>query len=459
MSEKLTVTFLGGVGSVTGANFLLQNGSWKILIDCGLFQGSSLSDDKNYNDFPYNPADIDVLLVTHAHLDHIGRIPKLVKDGFRGTIYSTLETKEIAELILGDALQLMNHEAQTKGREVLFDESDISKALSLWKTSEYHKTIDVVPGLKAFLKDAGHVLGSTMYELVYTYSNGQTRKIVFTGDLGNSPSPLLADTEEISDADYLIMESVYGDRNHEPKAERDEKFLHAIREAIRRRGTLVIPAFSFERTQIILYKLNEFIENNKMTCVPVYLDSPLAIKITEIYERTSKYYNPQVQRDIFGGDDIFKFPKLKMVLMANESKALAHTSNPKIIIAGSGMSTGGRVVHHEMNYLPDDRNTVLLMGYQSAGTLGRQLEDGAKKVNIWGQEVAVKARIEKIEGFSAHKDLDNLVDFVDDTRKTLKTAFVAMGEPKASLFLVQRLKDYLDVNALYPEYGKEYELK
>ncbi|MFA6094939.1 MAG: MBL fold metallo-hydrolase [Candidatus Paceibacterota bacterium] len=459
MAEKLTVTFYGGTGSVTGANFLLSNGSWKVLIDCGLFQGSSVADENNVAELPYNPAVIDVLLVTHAHLDHVGRIPKLVRDGFRGVIYSTLETKEVAELILQDALYILTHEAEQKGQVPLYELADVQKAFSLWKTSEYHKTIDVVPGLKAELKDAGHVLGSTMYELLYTPQNGPSRKVVFTGDLGNSPSPLLADTEEITDADYVIMESVYGDRNHETKVGREEKFQRVIKDAIARKGVLVVPAFSFERTQIILYELNNFIEDGKVPCIPVYLDSPLGIKITEIYDRTSKYYNPAVQREIFGGDDIFKFPKLQMVLRADESKALAHSPNPKIIIAGSGMSTGGRVIHHELNYLPDPHNTILLMGYQALGTLGRHLLEGSKTVKIYGQEVAVRAHIEMIDGYSGHKDSDNLVDFVDDTKKTAKAVFVVMGEPKASLFLVQRLKDYLGVNAVYPEYGKEYELK
>ncbi len=254
------------------------------------------------------------------------------------------------------------------------------------------------------------------------------------------------------------MESVYGDRNHETREARETMLTDVINRTIKRGGALVIPAFSLERTQVLLYELNRLVECNLIPSVPIFVDSPLAIKVTAIYKASKNYFNDHVQEEIREGDDIFNFPRLKYSMSGQDSMAIHKTPNPKIILAGSGMSAGGRVTHHEINYLPDPRSTILLVGYQSVGTLGRKLQDGVKKVSINGQEVDVKAEIETIHGYSSHKDSDHLVEFVGSTKETLKKVFVVMGEPKASLFLTQRLRDYLGVDALYPERGKPYEL-
>jgi metallo-beta-lactamase family protein len=458
--EGMKLTFYGGTGTVTGANFLLENSSdssnkLKILIDCGLMQGTETSDSFNRDPFPYKPEEIDFLVVTHAHMDHIGRIPKLVKEGFKGRIISTPPTKDIAEILYDDALGIMDSDARKSGVLPIYEKKDVENALRLWETVEYHKTFGLGEGVSIFLRDSGHILGSAMIEV-----NDGKNKTVFTGDLGNSPSLLLNDTEDITDANYIIMESVYGDRNHESKEQRRKELKDVIKDTISNKKLLIIPAFSLERTQQILYEMNEFFENHELSQIPVFLDSPLAIKITKIYEKYCSYLNKTICDEIKAGDDVFSFPRLKSTALSRDSEKIDLTKNPKIIIAGSGMSNGGRVVHHEHEHAGDKNATILLIGYQAVGTLGRQLEDGAKSVNIYGEEMQVRATISKIEGYSSHKDSDNLTAFVEMANKSgkLKKVFAVMGEPKASLFLVQRLKDELDVNAEYPEYGEEMKL-
>lgn len=453
MSKKLEITFWGGVGAVTGANFLVRGEFSAFIVDCGLLQGVRQSDEENAGDFQYNLGEIDYVFITHAHMDHIGKVPKLFADGFTGTVFSTPETKEIARVMLADALKIMEQNKRERQETSLYEQDDLDAALSHWRTIAYHTHTEINSEFSVYLKDAGHILGSSMYEFTYG-----SKKIVFTGDSGNSPTPLLKDTEKITDADYVVMDSVYGDRNHESREERDAKFLRILKESIARGGAIVIPAFSVERTQVILYEINNLVEEKKIPSVPVFLDSPLAIKVTDIYKHTTKDFNAGVQKEIKGGDDIFMFPKLRIVKDSRESKSLLDEPNPKIIIAGSGMSAGGRVVHHEMNYLPDPKSTILLMGYQAVGTLGRAIQEAPRELVIQNVKIPVRARIEMITGYSSHKDSEHLVDMIADTAETVKKVFVVMGEPKASLFLVQRLRDYLDVDALYPERGKPYVL-
>jgi metallo-beta-lactamase family protein len=411
-------------------------------------QGSKFAEEINNGDFPYDVASIKNLFVTHAHADHIGRIPKLVRDGFRGTIWSTPETKQLSAVMLPDILVQIRREAGEQGIEPMYGNDDIDTAFSLWKEIPYRQTTTIADFAVTF-RDAGHILGSAMIEFV---KNG--KKIVFTGDLGNSPTPLLRDTETIVDANYMVMESVYGDRNHEPKSERRAKFKRIINETVKRGGTIVIPAFSLERTQIILYELNNLIEEKEIQAIPVFLDSPLAIKVTSVYKTFSADFNKAVQQEQKEGDNIFEFPGLKLVRTDEESKEISRNKGSKIIIAGSGMSMGGRVIRHEREFLGDPQSTILMVGYQAAGSLGRELQDGAKSVHIEGQDVAVSAHVETIFGYSSHKDSDHLIEFVEDTAEKLKCVWVTMGEPKSSLFLTQRLRDYLGVNAVYPKIGE-----
>ncbi|MSU55182.1 MAG: MBL fold metallo-hydrolase [Candidatus Taylorbacteria bacterium] len=457
MSNSTALTFCGGVGSVTGANFLLETSGKKILIDCGMVQGSRFADEENRRSFLYDPSTIDFLLVTHAHIDHIGRIPRLVAGGFKGKIHSTPETHALVSIMLEDALKLIEDECRQNGTLPLYERRDVSATLALWSDIPYHENRQLVEGVSVYLKDAGHVLGSAMYEISFLDSDFETRKIVFTGDLGNSPTPLLKDTETITDADYLVMESVYGDRNHEDRDSRRKHLKDVIVETANRKGTLVIPTFSLEKTQTLLYEFHELEEQHAIPSLPVFLDSPLAIEITKVYQSMKKDFNSAALSE---GPNIFKFPRLKHVVHSEESKAILHVPPPKIVIAGSGMSNGGRVLHHEINYLPGAQNTLLLVGYQAAGTLGRQLQDGVKEVHINGQKVSVRAHIETISGYSSHKDSDHLVEFVETAAKSNPKikVFAVMGEPKSALFLVQRLREYLGVEARHPELGERVEL-
>jgi metallo-beta-lactamase family protein len=424
----------------------------KVLVDCGLIQGGSIAEEVNREKFPYDPADIGALIVTHAHLDHVGRIPKLVKEGFRGVIYSTPETRALTELVLTDAVGILAQEAERKGELPIYEANDVLKVFPLWKVLPYHESM-IFNDLNFLFRDAGHILGSAMVEI-----SVDGKKILFTGDMGNSPAPILADTEAPGEPDYIVMESVYGDRNHEPREERKAHLEKIINDTLSRGGTLVIPAFSIDRTQVLLYELNNMVEEGVIPDVPIFLDSPLATKATEVYRSSSHLFRAEVQEQIRKGDNIFNFPKLRYTVSQRESHAIEHEKGAKIILAGSGMSVGGRVVGHEEFFLPDPKSTILLVGYQTAGSLGRRLAEGEKKVNIHNRSIKVKAHIETLYGYSAHRDSDHLVEFVGMAGKKPTTVFVAMGEPSASMHLAQRINDELGIKAIAPERGSEYEL-
>jgi metallo-beta-lactamase family protein len=428
------ISFYGGTGSVTGANFMLEAGEAKILVDCGLIQGDRFAMEANCEVFAYAPEEVDVLLITHAHADHIGRIPKLVHDGFKGVIYSTPPTRELAHVMLRDAFKVMVYESEKYGTPQCFEEKDIDLALSLWQVHPYHEVFQVSSDITARFTDAGHILGSAMITL-----ERKGRKFLFTGDMGNNPQPLLNPPEMVKDYDYVLMESVYGDRLHEDVSERTELLKHYIEETIQKGGTLIIPAFSLERTQGMLFEINNFFEKGIIPPIPVFLDSPLAISVTEIYQKYTDYLKTSVQEQIKAGDDIFNFPKLSFTRTTKDSQEIEKTKGAKIIIAGSGMSHGGRILEHERTYLEDSKTTLLLVGYQATGSLGRLLHDGAKKVHILGRDVKVKAKIARIRGYSGHADRDQLVEFIAEGSAKAKQVFVAMGEERSSLFLVQRL--------------------
>lgn len=455
MSEHTsTLTFAGGAGTVTGANFLFETGGLKILVDCGLLQGGGRTGkDENYADFPYDPSTIDILFVTHAHADHIGRVPKLVRDGFVGKIYSTAATRDLTEVMFADAVRLLRQEAQRRNEEPLYTPEHAEAALALWETRDYHDTFSIGDDVSVRFLDAGHILGAAMVE--FTRAG---KKFVATGDLGNSPAPLLRDTETVTGAHYILMESVYGDRVHENRDDRIELLKEALIDTIENKRTLLIPSFAMQRTQLLVYEINKMIESGEVPEVPVYLDSPLASKVTDVYGRYTHLLNDTVRQEIAAGDDIFDFPRFKIIENTQESRSILEVPAPKVIIAGSGMSVGGRVLMHEKRFLGDPNNTILFVGYQGVGTLGRRIQDGATSVTVGKEQVSVRAQKRTISGFSAHKDREGLVEFVEGSVGTLEHVYVAMGEPKSSLFLVQRLHDFLDVHATAPRNGESVTL-
>jgi metallo-beta-lactamase family protein len=447
-----TLCFYGGVGSVTGANFLLDTGTQAILVDCGLIQGNRFAQEANGEPFLYNPADVDYLILTHAHADHIGKVPKLVKDGFKGVIYSTEPTRELASLMLADAFRVMKFEQEKFGTAPIYEEKHIREALALWKTLPYNKK-EKLGDIELHYEDAGHILGSGM---VHLERGG--KKIVFTGDIGNVPQPLLNPPVPPKEYDYMVMESVYGNRRHEGVSERTELLLHHIQDTQKRGSTLVIPAFSLERTQAIILEINNLVESGRLKPIPVFLDSPLAIEVTDVYRKFTHYLKDAVQEQIRGGDDIFNFEGLSFTRTAKDSQDIEKEKGAKVIIAGSGMSHGGRVRMHEKKYLDDPKATLLLVGYQAVGSLGRLLQDGAKRVRIDEEYVKVRAHIASIQGYSGHADRDQLIELVAQGGEKAKHIFVAMGEEQSSIFLVQRLRDYLGIKASAPSLNEEIEI-
>ncbi len=452
----IKLKFCGGVaGSVTGACYLIETNNTKILVDCGMFQGSRFSEFSNSDPFPFNPKDVSAVIVTHAHIDHSGRLPKLVRDGFGGKLYGTEPTLDFAHTLLNDSEHVIKEEAKREGLQPFYTLKDVAKTFELTNPKKYNEEVVVSEDIRFILRNAGHILGSSIVELFVKNSKGKEIKIVFSGDLGNYPAPVIGQTEFIDDADYVLVESAYGDRIHETTKKRKDILEDVIEETINKGGVLMIPAFATERTQELLYELNELVENGRIARVPIFLDSPLAIKITEIYKRHESYFDKKTKHLIETGDDIFNFPGLKFTSDTEESKAIVRHEGAKIIIAGSGMSNGGRIVHHEINYLPDPKNTLLIIGYQVRGSLGRRLLDGEKEVRILGRKVLVRAKIINIGGYSAHADQKQLLNWLSPMRHTAKRIFVVQGEEKAAAALSQHIKDELAAESEAPIMNQE----
>jgi len=452
----LRLTFVGGAGTVTGSNFLIESDEGgKVLVDCGIEQGSDFSVDAVYGDFPYDPKTIDVLVITHAHLDHVGRAPKLVRDGFHGKVYMTSATRDLAALILGDSANILAQEARYKHRPLLYEEKDVKQFLALIEPLPYHEERTVANGISIYLRNTGHILGSASVRI--TGASGET--LALTGDLGNSPSPLLPDWEPVTDADALVMESVYGDRLHPTGAGRVSRLRDTLKRAVHRGGTILMPAFSMERTQQMLYEISNFIDAQEIPNIPVFLDSPLAIHITEVYRNHgSEYFKPAIQDEIKREGDIFNFPFLKKTLSREESNRIQKVPGPKLIIAGSGMSHGGRIGYHEVRYLPDPKTTLIIVGYQAPGSPGRLMQEGAKNVRLNGKDVRVRGKVESLEGWSAHADRDELMCFAKQALPQAKTIFTALGEPSTERFLAQRIHDFLGGHAVVPHAGEVWKI-
>jgi metallo-beta-lactamase family protein len=424
---SLRLSFYGGAGKVTGSNFLIESARGKVLVDCGIEQGGDFAQAEMYGPFPYDAKTIDALVVTHAHLDHVGRIPKLVKDGFRGKIFMTAPTRDLTELILRDSVGILAEEASRREMAPLYEERDVDTAFALVEVLDYHTEKEAGPGLSMYLRNTGHILGSASVRI----RDEDGVAVAFTGDIGNSPSPLLPDWEPIPDADALVMESVYGDRIHPAQQRRVEILVESLKRAIAKGGTILIPAFSLERTQLMLYELSNFFADGVLPQIPVFLDSPLAIRVTEIYEKWGMtYFKPETEDEMKREGSIFEFPFLKKTLSRQESMGIGKVPGPKIIIAGAGMSHGGRIGGWEARYLPEPSTTLFMVGYQAPGTPGRRILEGASSIRLAGSEVKIKAKIEKLEGWSAHADRDELLNL--QKRHSLKNVSKSFSPPSAS---------------------------
>ncbi|MDX1608316.1 MAG: MBL fold metallo-hydrolase [Candidatus Spechtbacterales bacterium] len=457
------LTFHGGALSVTGGNYLIETKNSKVLVDCGMFQGFKEAEDQNYEKFPYDPAEIDAVFITHAHIDHIGRLPKLIKEGFKGSIYATPPTADLTPIMLEDSQHLLAAEAKDDKREPLYSEKDVKTTTRHFKGVDYHKDIHVNDDIRVRLRDAGHILGSAIVEMWVT-ENGKEKKLVFSGDLGNPPTPLLNYTEFIDNADYVLTETVYGDRFHEDRAERKGILENSIEDVATSGGTLMIPTFALERTQEILYEIHTLMDKKRVPEMPIFLDSPLAIKATEVYKKYKNnplYFNQKTAEFMKGGHKLFDFPRLKKTLATDESKAINNVPAPKVIIAGSGMSTGGRILHHEKHYLSDPASMLLIIGYQAKGTLGRRLYEGVKEVKIYGDEILVRAKVRAIGGYSAHADQNGLYAWIESMRagreRKLKKVFCIQGEEEAATAFAVRLRDYMAIDAEVPQPGDVFE--
>jgi metallo-beta-lactamase family protein len=449
-----TIQFCGGARHVTGANYLVSINGKKILVDCGMFQGCHDCEGRNFNDFMYDPAVVDALLVTHAHIDHSGRIARLVKSGFRGKIYSTAPTKDFAEVLLLDSIHIIEEERGSKDKDkVLYTEQDVANAMKQWHAVSYGQMIDLGEGVEAKLVNAGHILGSAIIELSFPEEGGR-KTIVFTGDLGNVPASIFVPApENVKKADILVIEAAYGDRLHSDSADRQLLLERAVEDVIARKGTLMIPAFAMERTQELIFELNELVEHKRVPQLPVFVDSPLASRLTELFKKYKSYYERLLPDK---GDDVFEFPGLKFTESVAESKAINDVPSPKVVIAGSGMSNAGRILHHERRHLGDPNSILLITGFQIAGSLGRRLLDGEKNIKIFDEMVNVKCEIRQIQGYSAHADQKQLFDFIAAIDKPIEKVFAVQGEESAELSLTQMVKDHLGIDAKAPMWNDVY---
>lgn len=473
----MKITFLGATKMVTGSNFLVEGAGKKFLVDCGMYQGGDRDEMQNHEPFAYDVNEIDFMLLTHAHIDHSGRIPKLYKEGYRNPVITTKATRDLCSIMLPDSghiqeqeIEWRNRKRKREGKEPLpplYTAQDGIDTMEIFKPVNYDEIIEIDPNIYVRFNDAGHMLGSAIIE-IWVKEDGKETKAVFTGDLGNNDIPLLSSPTMIETADYLVMESTYGGRLHMRNDDKANLFLNIVSETLDKGGTVVIPSFAVGRTQEILYELNnlkdaqdsEDFKKKYATLMkaPVYVDSPLAISATEIFKENANLFDEETQAVIESGDNPLEFPGLQFTRTADESKALNEKNESSIIISASGMCEVGRIKHHLKHHLWDPNSTILFVGYQAPGTLGRRIVDGEKRVKIFGEEIAVNARIEYIEGYSGHADQEWLMNFVYSFITKPKHIFLVHGEPTGQEILKSKIVDEIGLPVTIPEYGQTYTL-
>ncbi len=472
----MKITFLGATRTVTGSNFLVETNNSKFLVDCGLFQGQEKETLLNTEDFMYVPSDIDFMLLTHAHIDHSGRIPKLYKEGYRGPIYATKATVDLCSIMLPDSgyiqeaeVEWLNRKRMREGKhpvEPLYTAQDAIDSQVLFEKVYYNEEIQITPNIRVRFNDAGHMLGSSIIE-VWVFENGEETKIVFTGDLGNNDIPLLREPTMIKDADILVMESTYGNKDHIRKDNKADEFLQIVSKTLEDGGNVIIPSFAVGRTQEILYEIQRSKQSSdpefrrefeEVMDAPVYVDSPLAISATEIFLKNLDVLDEDVQKDIKDGKKPLDFPDLRFTPTVEESRQLNETANRSIIISASGMCEVGRIKHHLKHNLWRHDSTILFVGYQAIGTLGRKIVDGAKQVKIFGEEIHVNANVKYIEAFSGHADKSGLLRFIDSFKKKPKQIFLVHGEEESQLSLYDDIRGNYDIKVDIPYRGDVFDI-
>ena len=469
----MKIQFCGASTSVTGSCHLITTDNFKILLDCGQFQGSKALEAMNYEEFPFNPAEVDYMILSHAHIDHCGRIPLLVKRGFKGNIYCTDATADLVEVMLKDSGYIHEKEAEWQNRkneragrplvEPLYTYNDALDALQYIKPVLYDQLIELNPELRIVFNDAGHILGSAITELWVTEGD-HTAKIVFSGDLGVMERPILRNPTIIKKADYVIMETTYGNRLHPNNALDVQQLLDIILKTSRRGGTTVIPSFAVGRTQELIYELNNFYDHHpeyqaELENLMVYVDSPMATTATQVFRKNAQVFDEEMKELITSGDDPLDFKNLKFTRTTDDSKQLNMNRTPKVIISASGMCEAGRIRHHLKHNLWDEKSSIIFVGYQAEGTMGRLLLDGTDKVTLFGEEVQVKAEIHNLEGFSGHADRDGLYSWLSGFQKEPKHIFLVHGETESKEGFAEYVKENLGYDPIVVRGNSEFILE